>query len=129
MRRLDLAEDLGLADHHRVQPGGHPEEVLHRLLATEDPDVLAHRRLSLRVEVPAQPGDDRLRVRVVVDADVELGAVAGRDRGCAAQAAVPDQESEQVTCRWVGEGGALPDLHGSRAEGDPGGDEAHLFRV
>ena len=77
---LDLALDLGLADDHRVEPGGDPEEVVGGLAAAQ------------RVEVAEQlgrpdlglAGEDAERRRLgfdrVGDDQVELGPVAGRDR-------------------------------------------------
>ena len=39
-RRAQLPEDLLLADHHRVEPGGHREQMLHRAVLVVDVEVL-----------------------------------------------------------------------------------------
>ena len=88
-RLLHLAEYLRLAQHHRIQPGGHAERVPHRVLVRVavkiGVDVLA-----VQVVVVAEPLDDALVVGRFQPA-VELGAVAGgQDRGLAGPAARGD---------------------------------------
>ena len=78
---LDLALDLGLAEDHRVEPGGDPEEVARGL------DAAAASRgcpTSSVGRIPACAGEhaerEALGLDRVGDDEVELGAVAGRDR-------------------------------------------------
>ncbi|MCW0417707.1 hypothetical protein NB689_003461 [Xanthomonas sacchari] len=66
---LHLAEDLRLAQHHRVQPGGDPEQVPHRV------------RVLVLVQIAVQTGGMRVQpvgqvLRIAGDG-VQLGAVAG----------------------------------------------------
>ena len=77
---FDLALDLGLADDHRVEPGGDPQQVaggLDRAQRVEVAEQLGRADLRLAGE-HAQCG--RLGLDRVGDDQVELGAVAGRDR-------------------------------------------------
>ena len=92
---LDLPLNLGLADDHRVEPGGDPEQVARGRGATqrvEVADELGRRRLGLAREQPEHEGLAGDRVR---DAEVELGPVAGRDRRRLADLVVMDQLAEQ----------------------------------
>jgi hypothetical protein len=81
---LHLAEDLGLAQHHRIEAGGHAEHVARGIAVLEHVAVveqLAARDAALR----GQPFGHRAHQRAGLVArelpgigrDVELGAVAG----------------------------------------------------
>jgi hypothetical protein len=71
---LDLAEDLRLADHHRVEPAGHPEHVADRVALRVG--IQVGRDLGERETVKArQPVGRVLRL---LGRKVEFGAVAGR---------------------------------------------------
>jgi hypothetical protein len=79
-RALHLPEDLRLAEHQRVEPGGHAERVLHGLLVGVQVEVRLDVVGRQAVEV-AEPAD-RLAAVALVEAAIHLGAVAGReDRG------------------------------------------------
>ena len=73
-RLLHLAQDLRLAQHHRVEAGRHPERVRHRLFARQREKIGRQRILGHVVEA-FEPADDGLRLRPM---HVDLGAVAGR---------------------------------------------------
>ncbi len=77
---FDLALDLGLAEDHRVEPGGHLQQVASGLVGAQRVEVAEQLgRSDLRLA-----GEDAERGRLgldrVGDDQVELGAVAGRDR-------------------------------------------------
>ena len=77
---FDLALDLGLADDHRVEPGGDPQQVaggLGRAQRVEVAEQLGRADLGLAGEHAERR---RLGLDRVGDDQVELGAVAGRDR-------------------------------------------------
>ncbi len=77
---LDLPLDLSLADDHRVEPGGDREQVAHRLgpaQRVERAEQLGRPDLRLARE-HGQRG--ALGLDRVCGEQVELGAVAGRDR-------------------------------------------------
>ena len=77
-RLLHLAQDLRLAQHHRIEAARHPERVRDRLLPRQRVDV-GRQRIPRHVVELLQPLDDRLRLGPV---HVDLGPVAGRqDRG------------------------------------------------
>ena len=77
---FDLALDLGLADDHRVEPGGDPQQVAGGLAGAQRVEVaeqLGRADLGLAGEHAERR---RLGLDRVGDDQVELGAVAGRDR-------------------------------------------------
>ena len=80
-RVAGLAEDLALADDHRVEPGGDVEEVGDRAVVVVDVEV-GHQRLGrLTGAVDEQAGDLLDAAVEAVDVGVDLEAVAGRDDG------------------------------------------------
>jgi hypothetical protein len=149
-RRLRLAEcagdlpgDLGLPDHHRIQPGGDREQVRHRGRA--DPD-LQHRADLVRSHAChlRELGGDRVdRVVESRGVQVDLQAIAGRhhhradDRHVGSRGQLAHGSAEQ--CRMDGQPVQLRQLEvvmaraenhehdaecyrcdpGSRYEGDP----------
>ena len=77
---LHLSLDLRLADDHRVEPRGDPEEVARRLGRTQRVEMaeqLGRPDVGLAGEHPQRR---RLGLDRVGDDEVELGPVAGRDR-------------------------------------------------
>ncbi len=96
---LDLALDLGLAEDHRVEPGGDPEEVaggLEPRVGVEALDQLGRADAGLAGERAER---QRLGLDRVGDDQVELGPVAGRDRGGLADRARRDQVAEHAAAR------------------------------
>jgi len=73
----DLADDLRLADHHRVQPCGHLEQVLHGRLAGVDLELFDQTAVSGRKGGP--DGAEHILQRAVerVSLEVDLEPVAG----------------------------------------------------
>src|SRR5690606_16139263 len=77
---LDLAQDLRLAQHQRVQPGRDPEQVAHRVAAGVPVQVAVQALANAGGvgRVGRQPVGQR--AAVVVGDGVDLGAVAGRQQ-------------------------------------------------
>ena len=77
-RLLELAEDLRLAEHHRIEPARDAEGVARRRAAFEHVGVRAR---SVGVATPPTPASQSTAGATCAAsrADVELGAVAGRD--------------------------------------------------
>ena len=94
---LHLAEDLRLAQHHRIEAARDAKRVGDRLFARQRVDVRRQRILRDAVEV-LEPAHDRLRLRPV---HIDLGPVAGRqDRGFLDPG--PRQEVAQRVAERVG---------------------------
>ena len=78
-RRAHLAEDLVLADHDRVEPGGHREQMAHRAVLVMHVQVLGE-LVRRQAAVPREQFADRGDARVEpVHVGVHLNPVAGRD--------------------------------------------------
>ena len=94
--RPELAEDLRLADHHRVQPGRDGEQVLHsrtRVVDVEMPGEFGQRQPG----VPAKHGGDVRETAVEgVDDRVDLNAVAGRQHHHLGDVAAVQHLGEQL---------------------------------
>ncbi|MNZ40518.1 hypothetical protein D3C78_580400 [compost metagenome] len=81
--RLHLPEDLRLAEHQRVKPGGHPHHVPHGIVIFMDVGAGAQ-FIQAQLMIFGQPAQDTLCAQVVL-LYIKLAAVAGRkDRGFAA---------------------------------------------
>ena len=84
-RFLHLAEDLRLAEHHRVQPRSDPERVKYRLFLVEGIKVRGE-LAGAQAVILREPRGDGLRL---LARDVQLGAVARRkDRRLLGEAAL-----------------------------------------
>ena len=71
---LHLAENLRLAEHHRIESAGDAKRMLHRVVLRQRVDVRRQRRRVHAVKI-LEPLRNRCRLRAV---EVHLGAVAGR---------------------------------------------------
>ena len=80
-RVAGLAEDLALADGHRVEPGRDLEQVRDRAVVVVDVEVRKHRVGGLAGPLDQQPGELLDRAVEPVDVGVDLDPVAGRDDG------------------------------------------------
>ena len=81
-RLAGLAEDLALADDHRVEPGGDVEEVRDRAVVVVDVEVRDRPRRPVLLRQVAQRLADRLDAAVEpVDVGVDLDPVAGGQDG------------------------------------------------
>ena len=120
---LDLALDLGLADDHRVEPGGDPEEVadgLARAQRVEVAEQLGRAQLGLAGE-DAEGG--RLRFDGVGDDQVELGAVAGRERRRLVDALGRGQLAERPDRATLGQRESLAQVERGGLVGDAEGQQ------
>ena len=120
---LHLPLDLRLADDHRVEACGDPEEVADRLTATsrvEVADQLGRPDVRLAGEHPER---HRLRLDRVGDDQVELGPVAGRDRRRFAHLLGGRQLGEGADGPPLGQGEALAQLERRGLVGDAEGEE------
>jgi hypothetical protein len=77
-RLLELAEDLRLAEHHRIETARHSKRVLHRLVLREMIEIRLE-LLGFHAVVVGEPAHRGVRLDA---AAVNLGPIAGRnDRG------------------------------------------------
>jgi hypothetical protein len=125
VRVPQLPEDLRLADHHRVEPGRHPEGVLHRGL------VVVH------VQVPGQlggrdPGHLGEHVADVAETAVEaadrrvdLHPVAGGQHHGLADVRLADQLGEEPGHRLLGDGEAFQGADVRGAVGRTDAEQVH----
>jgi hypothetical protein len=92
-RLLHLAENLRLAQHHRIQPGGDAEHVAHgillRMLVEVGMDLLRRQRMVL-----GQPVGGELRM---LGGAVQLGAIAGGKDGGFAHRLLAQQVVQGLT--------------------------------
>jgi len=76
-----LTQNLGFAQHHRVEPAGYPKRVSHRTLAGQGIEVF----IEFACSDPPMVGDPvlnrRLRLIRAVGRGVDFGPVAGRQDG------------------------------------------------
>ena len=120
---LDLALDLGLAEDHRVEPGGDAEEVADRVAGAQRVEVaeqLGGADLGLAGE-HAERG--RLGLDRVGDDQVELGAVAGRDRRRLVDAGGLGQLAQGAGGAALGQREPLAQVERRRLVGDAEGEE------
>ena len=76
---LDLAEDLRLAEDHRIQPGGHAEQMPNGA-AVDMLIQVAGQRVGLESVVSGQPVRDR-GFPALGNLGVDFGPIAGRQQG------------------------------------------------
>ena len=79
-RLAHLPEHLRLARHERVHPAGHAVEVQQRALAAVHVEGVVRQRIVLAGDGQQLRDRDLVQVRRVGLDEVQLGAVAGRDR-------------------------------------------------
>ena len=109
----DLAEDLGLAEHRRVEPGGHREEMAGDVVVEPDGEVLGQRLDRAAADGGQELLDLGHAVVEALDHRVDLGAQAGRQDDRLGQVGLVPQAPERL-----GEG-ALGDRHPvEQVEGD-----------
>ena len=116
--RLHLAQDLGFAQHHGIQPAGHAEGVAHGALVGQQVQVLGQVAFAVHAPVAADPFGQCLTGLVGgVGLAVDLGPVAGgQDGGFGGQRLqVATQIGQGRADRLLrGEGELLTQRHGRR---------------
>ncbi|MDT4860078.1 hypothetical protein FQZ97_946170 [compost metagenome] len=118
-----LPENLRLAEHHGVQPRGHPHHVAHRGVVFVDIGAGAQ-LVEAELVVIGQPGQHHIGGQAVLF-EVEFAAVAGReDRRLAGSGALTEllQSLNQLL---RGESHAFADIHRSGFMVDTEGDKGH----
>lgn len=121
--RLHLAEDLRLAEDHRVEAGGHAHHVAHRVF------VLVHigtgaQLVESQAMVVRQPGEHVVRGRMV-DLQVEFAPVAGRQDGRLAAGGQAAELLQRLDHLFRSESHALADSHRGGLVIDAEGNEGH----
>ena len=124
-RVAGLAEDLALADDHRVEAGGDLEEVGDRALVVVDVEVGQQRLGGLLGAGDEQAGQVLDAAVEAVDLGVDLEAVAGDDRRRLGDVLAGDDVGDQLDGRVGVEREALEQLDGRGLVGDPHDEDAH----
>ena len=91
-RLLELAENLGFAQHHGIQPAGDAESVLHRILFGQRVKIRLD-GVGLELVEISHPVNRLLRLLGVA---IHLGAVAGREDCGFLHRAVIDQIQQRL---------------------------------
>ncbi|SCF85846.1 hypothetical protein GA0115254_119884 [Streptomyces sp. Ncost-T10-10d] len=124
-RVLDLAEDLALADDHRVQPAGHREEVV------DSPVLVVHIEIRSELVQPdtavlgeerGQLGDARVEL---VHVGVQLDAVAGGQHGSLGRGLRGEGVLEELGLRLGSQRGPLQHGDGGTAVAQPYDKKTH----
>ena len=113
--RFHLTEDLRLAEHQRIKPGGHAEQMVDRCLGgvgIKVVDDLCQRHAAGIRKPLVHQCDTGIRV---VRHQCELDAVAGGQHGCFADRLVTDHALQQGRNVGLVDGSTLAQLHRSRA--------------
>ena len=124
-RLLHLPENLRLADHERVEPGGHPEQMAGGLGALQHEDVGRELRPAEPVILRDEP---RARVagRFGVGGSVDLGPVARRDDDRFARHVSRCQRGKGAIEPRARKVDALAQLDGRAPMADADGHEPHV---
>ena len=124
-RLAGLAQDLALAEHHRVQPGGDVEQVRDRAVVVVHVEVRQHLVGRLAGALADHPRD-RLDAAVeAVDVGVDLGAVAGGEHRRLGDVLALGDLADQLLHALGVEGDPLQDRDGGRVVGDAHDQDAH----
>ena len=124
-RVTGLAEDLGLADGHRVEPGGDLEEVGHRAVVVVDVEVGQEVLGGASRALDEQPGQLLDAAVEAVDVGVDLQAVAGGDDGGLRHVLAGGHVARELGGALAVDGDALQQRHGCGPVGDADHEHAH----
>ena len=125
--RTHLAEDLVLADHHRVEAGRHREQVAHRAVLVVHVQVLGQlvrRHAAVPREQLADRGDAGVEA---VHLGVHLHPVAGGDDERLGDGFGLHDVAEQLGEGIAADRGALQDRHRGALVAESDHQHAHLF--
>ena len=120
-----LAEDLALAEDHRVEAGRDLEEVRDRALVVVDVEVRQQRLGGLLGPRDEEAGEVLDAAVEAVDLGVDLEPVARDDRGGLGDVLAGDDVGDQLGGRVEVEREALEQLHRRGLVGDPHDQDAH----
>ena len=128
IRTSDLSLDLGLPQDHGVERRRHAEEMTRSLgtvqRADRSAELLGRHPSGLREPGCCGP----LRVAGVARHEVELGPVAGRQRGCLVDLGALGEGGEQVGRPPLGQLDSLPQCERSRPVRHADDEERHSWR-
>jgi len=125
---LDLMQDLGLADDHRVERGDHAEQVLHDRVPLDHVQV-AGEFMAVEIVELAQEVDDGVRAGVRRGDRVDLGTVAGREDDRFRDLIATDQRGQRLRLHVRREGELLADRDRSGLVGKTDEGQMHAVRV
>ena len=124
-RIAGLAEDLRLADRHRVEPGGHLEQVGDRPVVVVDVEVRQQVLGGPARPLDQQPGQLLDAAVEAVDVGVDLEPVAGRDHRGLGDVLAGGDVAEQLGRSLGVDGHPLEQRDRSGAVGDAHDEDAH----
>ncbi len=124
-RVTGLAEDLALADDHRLQAGRDAEEVGHRALVVVDVEVREELLGRLAGPLDEQARDVLDAAVEAVDLGIDLEPVARDDRRRLGDVRATHHVGDQLEGGIAVEGETLQEGHGGRLVGDPDDENAH----
>ena len=129
IRRFQLAQDLGLADHHRIQAGRHAEKMMNRLAAFVMVKARAQRRNRGLAGIGQEVADQALQVHAIFARNHHLHAIAGGKNQRFRHAFPGFQLRQRRGQGGVGKSQALPDLHRGRFVADACDQQLHCVKV
>jgi len=124
IRRLDLAEDLRLADDQRVEAGGDAEQMARGIGSVMAVEMIGERR-RLDAVVLAEEAIDGVDRRLRIADGVDLGAVARRQHDRFVADAARGQRRERRVDPLAREVDGFAELDGRGAVTDADGEQAH----
>ena len=124
VRGFDLAENLWLADHERIEPRGDPEQMARGIRAAMHVEVLRHLRMRDLVILAEEP-PDAIGGRVRVADGIDLRAIAGREDDQLTPHAARRERGKRRLDASAREVDALPQLDGRRTVAQSYGEKAH----
>ena len=124
-RLARLAEDLALADRHRVEPGRHLEQVRDRTVVVVDVEVRQQVLGGPARPLDQQPGELLDAAVEAVDVGVDLQAVAGRDHRGLGDVLAGRDVAEQLGRTLAVDGHPLEHRDRGGAVGDTDDEDAH----
>ena len=120
---LELAENLRLAQHHRVEPAGYAHHVPHRVLLAVHVGAGAQ-FVDAQAVIVGQPLQHVIAAQLIL-LQVQLAAVAGGEDRCLAAGRQPTQLLQRLDQLLRGESNALAHLYRGGLVVDTEGDKGH----
>lgn len=120
---LELAENLRLAQHHRVKPAGDAHHVPNRVLLAVHVGAGAQ-FVDTQAMIVGQPLQHFIAAQLIL-LQVQLAAVAGREDRCLAAGCQPTQLLQRLDQLLRGESNALAHLYRGGLVVDTEGDKGH----
>ena len=124
-RLLDLPEDLALAEHGRVEAGGHREEVRDGRRVVVDVEVVAEVLGREERDLGEEVADVLVGAVEALRDGVDLGAVAGGQHHGLGHVGAGDEVVQRLGQRGVADGHALEEVERRAAVVQPDDDDGH----